>query len=246
MNFIEVLKSVGGDKPCGKCEGIGQYDGPPTKTNSLGGGICEVCHGTGQIIDLAPLLAKPKELSDVVGEYDNANKNTLLSKLSRQPLTDNISCLWRLREERPELYVIGPQRAHSLVYEVARQLGGTAVVVTSPNYLLENASNYFAKMSTSNLAFSDENGFKRLLLEESKVRISLPIPDNATVLFVTDRYDEQEMDWIIRTTWNPDMKTLLPTMLPYVLSLVSGTEIHRVPWIIDQGFKIISLHQESK
>ena len=71
MSFIETLRSIGGVKPCPDCCnedgtarfpcGVGKYINRVNESRE-----CASCHGTGQIIDLAPLLAKPSYLEDTV------------------------------------------------------------------------------------------------------------------------------------------------------------------------------------
>lgn len=115
MSFLETLKAVGGVKPCSKCCdadgsakypcGVGKYI--DHKNQDV---VCPACHGTGQILDLAPLLAKPKALRDVV--------ECLIHR--QVPGGNDVDTFAvRLFDEK-NLYVIGPQRAHSLVYEIAR------------------------------------------------------------------------------------------------------------------------------
>jgi len=196
-DFIETLKSVGGVKPC-PCftlEGRGEV------ITCSPVSFCPACHGTGSIIDLAPLLAKPKELEDCVKE---------LIPLFNPPVY-------------PSPHVVGPQRAHSLVYEVARQLGGTAVVaITKHKIGLGEPYECHGEMHDSPTIVA--NGY----------RLSLPIPPYATVLFVTDKTDEQEIKAIINLVTKPGNNT---HTLPYVLALVSDKQAIA-------GFKVISLHQE--
>jgi hypothetical protein len=212
MNFIETLKSVGGVKPCPnreKTEGV-LYEGPADFSCS-----CSECHGTGQILDLAPLLAKPRLLSDVVislliskpiDGIPDRNLTDLLVSKSLVGVPDKMEfCGDRA------LYIICPARCATLGYEVARQLGGTAVVAV-PHYQSQQDTFIYDTFS-------------------------FPIPLDATVLFVTDRVDDSgEMLKVIETV---DPKT---TVLPYVLCLVAEdvTGLHNR----DQVLKVISLHQE--
>jgi hypothetical protein len=202
MDFIEQLKSVGGVKPCqfSMCDkGILPGDMYSLETHERTGPVlCAHCHGTGQILDLAPLLAKPWVLDDVVR------------------LLLQIECF----NERVDLtqvkYVVGPQRAHSLVYEVARQLGGTAVVAV-------------LEWTQQHRMFGSE-------FVVGNYRLSLPIPDNATVLFVTDRVNKETIKWmepVIRQSGSH-------STLPYALCLVNDL----LEDVILAGTKIISLHKE--
>ena len=195
--FIKTLRNVGGVKPCPECAGEGmnvERTGSMVTfaTNSF---PCVSCHGTGQILDPAPLLAKPKELGNVVSELCHEFRRAV--------------CSWK------DLHVIGTPRAHSLVYEVARQLGGTAAVA------IENHD------------YSRANG-----LYISCYRLSLPIPPDATVLFVTDRVDDSgEMLNVM------EEERSKAAVLPYVLCLIAKddvTGLHNR----DQVLKIITLHQD--
>jgi len=202
-DFIETLRSVGGVKPC-PCftlEGSGDVITCTPVSH------CPNCHGTGSIIDLAPLLAKPKELEDCVKE---------LIPLFNPPVY-------------PSPHVVGPQRAHSLVYEVARQLGGTAVTVKPEEPILKDI---FADMKRRGLCYDADLEIK--VNAARGYRLSLPIPPDATVLFVTDKTDEQEIKAIINLVTKPGNNT---HTLPYVLALVSDKQAIA-------GFKVISLHQE--
>jgi len=250
MNFIEQLKSVGGVKPCPN--GCLVYEHPeelePIEKP------CEVCHGTGRVIDLAPLLAKSKELEApvfeliaglVVGMYPERMAKGKAAKLpggkTRYRCFDQF-----LTDHRKRLHVVGPQRAHSLVYEIARQLGGTAVVAVEDRALDRYRSRKQTHYAITEIEAEEDTKVLMELERQGAInyRLSLPIPDSATILFVTDRVDEKELDAIIRATWNPDMTTPFPTILPYILSLVANKETYRLPWVHEKGFNIISLHQE--
>jgi len=241
MNFIETLKSVGGVKPCPDCKGCGKID------SDFGNIVpCLNCHGTGQALNFAPLLAKPGALSVYV-------------EVMLKSLGYNWHARW-FKIEQPKV-IVGPQRAHSMVYEVSRQLGGTAVVAERclPDEAVKFAHQVEMDLSAIESEILSHDGTKRIFSEWScpahtkkwakdlqsiGYRLSLPIPPDATVLFVTDRVDEKEMDQVIHATWNPDMGTPFPTILPYILALISSTETYRLPWINEKGFKVISLHQE--
>ena len=75
--------------------------------------------------------------------------------------------------------------------------------------------------------------------------LSLPIPDSATVLFVTDRMDWKEMNDIMQAADTAGNMNILP----YILCLVSSIR-ERTPeenWKLGcrvSAMKIISLHQE--
>ena len=220
MNFIETLKSVGGGEPCQKCEGVGQYDGPPTKRNSIGGGTCEVCHGNGTVLNLAPLLAKPSCLIDLV--------TSLLNEVPWSDKPGPCKAMTGKVFNAPPIYVVGPQCAHSLVYEIARQLGGSAVVT------VEQHSHHYAQVGGAEVSIQP-------YMHQCKITLglSLPIPPDATVLFVTDRVDEVEMASVTDSVSNPIR------WLPYVLALISNKSILLGPRGAEE-LKIISLHQEIK
>jgi len=208
MTFIETLKSVGGVKPCLKCSGTGDRF-------RLGDGQdrCNDCEGTGKILDLAPLLARPKELGECVEKL----------VIAQLPHT----------QPNHGLAIVGPQRAHSLVYEVARQLGGTAVV------MIEDIE--IAETTTKIMVDDVEDVVTRKVVERQGYRLSLPIPPDATVLFVTDRMDEQEMMAIMNCATSSGKFTVLP----YILSLVwDGKEMPLHAMTGKETFKVISLHQE--
>jgi len=110
MNFIKTLKSVGGVKPCtySDCnDGI-------TKDDKF----CPMCHGDGEVLDLAPLLAKPRDLEAPV-------KDLVTQVCLKDKFWDGAY------GKDKSIHVVGPQRASNLVYEVARQLGGMAVTCFS-------------------------------------------------------------------------------------------------------------------
>jgi hypothetical protein len=209
MDFIETLKSVGGVKPCPSIK-------QETDNCHLG---CQ-CHGTGQTLDLAPLLAKPDKLHLPV----------------RQLIHEIVT-----NEEFDEIVIIGPQRASNLVYEVARQLGGTAVVA-EPEYGLRGNPK-------GNMAFPP-------IIAMTGYRLSLPIPPDATCLFVTDKVDEKEMsDVVLAVVPDPcSFRFAGGTVLPYVLALVGGSDKLVIAAHVSspQGFipssllSIISLHKENQ
>jgi hypothetical protein len=168
------------------------------------GGTCEMCSGTGYTIDLTMLLAKPEVMEVVVEQL-----HFLLPLDTRPIMLKAVS--------EADLVVIGPQRAPNLVYEVARQLGGTAVVA-EPEYGVRLED----KLPGNWIPCVD--GY----------RLSLPIPPDATVLLATDRTDDKEIKAVINLVTKPGNNT---HTLPYVLALISDKQA------ID-GFKVISLHQE--
>jgi len=199
MDFVETLKSVGGVKPCPVC-------GVPSAI--VCETLCNTCHGTGQVLDLAPLLAKPDLMEECAKElllkYAEIHNHSKTDKTDFGPAGI----------PRDKLIIVGPQRAHSLVYEVARQLGGTAVVVIEED--------------------ADQQSVDWNKPRDKDYRLSLPVPPDATVLFVTDRWDVKEMSPIYMTVINEKTKF---TMLPYILSLMSDTEYF-------DSLKIISLYQD--
>ena len=203
MNFIEKLKSVGGVKLCSKC--AGGYIQHINREAEL----CNSCHGKTYTLDLSPLLAKPNELEYVVKEF--------IHQYSWGPTCAEwvVECCKAVNS----LYVVGPQRAHSLVYEVARQLGGCAVVA-EPRYECTPDG------PDSSWSWS---------MKLSSYRLSLPIPDSATVLFVTERWDTQEMSQVNMAVRAGEARF---SILAYILCLVSS-EKHF------DGLEIVSLHQET-
>jgi RNA polymerase subunit RPABC4/transcription elongation factor Spt4 len=233
-NFIETLKSVGGVKPCNELHRDGQVidlkTGVQIVPSATGDDCCPVCHGTGTVLDLAPLLAKPDKLNEVATEL-----LSLVSRYSGQT--------WR------HIHIVGPQRAHSLVYEIARQLGGSAVVI------IEEETSICPRCGEDTK--SVHTPCHRINERFEYYHLSLPIPDNATVLFVTDRLDEKEMREIIGIT--DEVVKGSKGFLPYILCLVSGLAELTIEreWIggvcpdglqsrfyVPKVFKVVSLHQE--
>jgi hypothetical protein len=182
---------------------------------------CPQCHGTDNYLDLVPLLAKPKELEGVV-----------LSMLDRLAMETD-SQHW-YQEEGTTGVVVGPQRAHSLIYEVARQLGGTAVVAI-PQMTFGIKKTFKSRYPVGTLFESISPN--DMGMEITGYNLSLPIPSDATALFVTDKYDVNEMSSLAGCVSNPIR------WLPYVLSLVTDTDVHHGPRGQD-NMKIISLHEE--
>jgi hypothetical protein len=223
-DFIEQLKSVGGVKPC-CCIGV-------EPVGDYAPAVCCLCHGTGQILDLAPLLAKPKELMYIVQQL------VFKKWMEDESMTFN---------DLKSFAVVGPQRAYSLVYEVARQLGGTAVVA-EPEFVPFDFKRMLQPIELRSSDADDEvwnrvrEAGASVVKSSGKYRLSLPIPPDATVLFVTDRFDMGEMQQV--TGCMKERK-----LLPYILCLVSGASELLVegtePWIQgSNNFKVISLHQE--
>jgi hypothetical protein len=223
MNLKATLQQLGGVKPCPHT-----HDGPNmgVKADNMymsAGGIipCPQCHGTGSIIDLAPLLARPKDLTDVVAEILNSPDLGSATKWDKTGFYG--------------AHVVGPQRASNLVYEIARQLGGTAVVANEVKGMrnVEPVANM-----GDMLQFMGE-------LYTTGHRLSLHIPEDSTVLFVTDRLDEKEMAEVVKAT----RLRVLCSNLPYILCLVSDrSEADLRPegcymQTVDL-WKIISLYQE--
>jgi hypothetical protein len=250
MNFIETLRSIGGVKSCPNCETlraslVEKYGVKPSANQSIIDGLSECsCHGTGQILDLAPLLAKPKELEDcakyLVMKLPEVNE--ILQKALINPKKDAESWAGQTRPFE-NLSVVGPARCTTFGYEVARQLGGTAVVT---KVLAEKKNCSVCGMP---YAFN-EDGLHSLCecpsghaVDASVYSLSLPIPDGATVLFVTDKIDEKEIRQMVGCVKERKL-------LPYVLCLISqgnpelSVEVTE-PWIVNgNNFSVISLHQE--
>jgi len=212
-DFIEVLRSVGGVTPCIN----GGENEKPWHKDDQGRTACVVCHGAGRVINLALLLAKPKELEECVKE--------LWTKLSCQHVaevvTDRVlACQMKVQPTSTttvfpgDRYIVGPQRAHSLVYEVSRQLGGTAVVCKD-----------FKEYIPSTMKLSEP------------YRLSIPVPDNAMVLFVMDKFGANNLEEF-KATINTVEHGRAIHILPYILCLVS-TEFKN-----ETIYKVISLHQE--
>jgi hypothetical protein len=197
-----------------------------------------------------------------------------------------------------QLYIVGPQRAHSLVYEVARQLGGTAVVAEkfgptsqytkdwlkcefykiaertqdeeyrlisgqrSPREQKEYERTRCLCRKIGDFLFGDrvsgDASFVKSLLKVQETieglgregyRLSLPIPDNATVLLVTDKMDEKELNCIVETSWSKPLSRVLLYILCLVTDrgelVVSPTQIADPVEPRNVAMKIISLHQET-
>ena len=234
MNFIETLRSVGGVKPC-------PIPNDPEQALDIACAACGkaisfskgevyrtwcsyVCYDHAEgVLDLAPLLAKPKELRVPVEH---------LIHTKCPGATDDVDTFAVRYYDSKNIHVIGPQRASNLVYEVARQLGGMAVVVEPIRETVEKTCTMpvvpAVCVEGDSWAFTDTIGY----------RLSLPIPDDATVLFVTDRLDEKEMQEITQCVSNPIR------WLPYILALVSDRdELVDGPRGAERQ-RVIALHKE--
>jgi hypothetical protein len=248
MNFIETLKNLGGVKPCPTTEWVGEGD---IKTAR----VCRICHGTGTVLDLAPLLAKPDKLRDCVNEFLLKIKEKAecpkCGGLKKEMTIDGpLPCMQcngagYLYVYPVTPYVIGPQRAGNLVYEVARQLGGTAVVAEEVIEVQSISADAGCEPPEDNevVVYNDTFAGDHCFRQLTKYRLSLPIPDNAMVLFVTDRVDNQEMLSCTRTLYEGDGAPEFGwarKILPYVLALVSTEDT------VDSKWKVISMHKESK
>ena len=237
-SFIEALRSVGGVKPCPKC--AGGYVSHLNRAEEL----CDNCHGKTYTIDLAPLLAKPKELSEVAFNLGahlgcalvGADKGWV-NNLCRT--SDELARI--IGRHVKNLHVIGPQRAGNLIFKVAEQLGGTAVTVKPEEPILKDI---FADMKRRGLCYDADLEIK--VNAARGYRLSLPIPPDATVLFVTDKAEGEELSQIIQAT---DSANGCVTILPYILCLVSTASAEKLAERLangrkTSGMKIISLHSD--
>jgi hypothetical protein len=193
MSLIETLKSIGGVKPCP------QLHFKTTSVSQFGisgeAKHCELCHGTGSILDLAPLLAKPSLLTCMVQDLHQdwwAKHPDRYTKAYEQ-----------FQKPYKNLHVVGPQRAHSLVYEVARQLGGQSVTV-------EDEYEKF-------MAEDHDEAQGREAYQKTGYRLSLLIPPDATVLFVTDRVD---MEHEAELHGMAEAVNRIKGVIPYILCLI--------------------------
>jgi len=261
MDFLETLRSVGGVKPCSICpppmpsarginlikEGTDRViEGPKSLPENMSNPSCSSCHGTGQVLDLAPLLAKPIILATVVHD--------LFFKNDDSPHSLSIAHVISEHRSRDTFHIVGPQRTSNLIYEVARQLGGTAVIVYSVSHMHPDAD--LEKNNVSHVHTAP----------------SLPIPPDSTVLFVTDRLSDETavvQRSISVTTGGNAFEAIILTVndytravnyLPYVLCLVdsrtekkplivpaewnAGTNEHPVGECGAREFQVISLYQE--
>lgn len=206
MNFIETLKSVGGFKPCRFCGGTGKTD----EDDGKGPLPCECV----EEFDLAPLLARPDHVATVSGLLTvDLFKQIELNKLVGEEVVPEIPFF-------TNLHVVGPQRASNLVYEVARQLGGTAVNIGWQRQVYENP------------ALGESINFVQVL--------STPVPESATVLFVTDAFhnDMTEFDNILKLVSKSKK-------LPYILCLVNFSGADGITDAKIGRADIISLHKEN-
>jgi hypothetical protein len=230
MDFIEQLKQLGGVKPCPSCKGY------LLQRDAMGiTGPCPTCHATGSILDLAPLLAKPEMLLETVRSLRSTDGTR----------AGYFRAWWKEAQSASDnglLHVVGPQRASNFVYEVARQMGGTAVVA-EPKYEVmcdhdDTKLNDDVRVTKNKDGVFVEGTYRtKAAVGIDGYRLSLPVPPDATVLFVTDRmgYEDRYVEEIHNI-----MKVMgRYNMLPYVLCLVS----HRIEGF-DVRTKVISLHQE--
>ena len=235
MKFIETLQAVGGVKPCPCCSGTGTMmtASDPSKPLLSSSQKCSECHSTGRFLDLAPLLAKPMGLRQMVDSLLFKCHMSIPCEFPPVAINDKAPLGYSVHEEyhyypcgNLNVHVVGPRP--TLTYEVARQLGGTAVVA-EPKYGIEWIKD------------ADEESGRRPSCLRQGYRLSLPIPDSATVLFVTDRFDESEMMSIMNSATSSGKFTVLP----YILSLVwDGKEMPLHAMTGKETFKVISLHQE--
>jgi hypothetical protein len=251
MDFIETLKSVGGVKPC------------PCKNDEQDDVVHAVdCHGTGQILDLAPLLANPHHLKDTafalkeklaeavtVSEDGQRSSNCSLRDYGTKE--NRANCLiWEALSHQFSPYVIGPQRASNLVYETSRQLGGTAVVAIE-DFKWEVVDTIDSGYEDIVQQMNHRGEMYRIGRKQSGYRLSLPIPPDATVLFVTDRLTKSDEEWVTAVLDSPS--TGIPGVplyetvkyLDYVLCLVADVSSFGI--FCGPGHspgKVISLHQE--
>jgi hypothetical protein len=220
MNFIETLKNIDSVKTCDSCNGSGKEYKKQVDAGTMAEFMlnekCWRCKGTGQILDLVPLLTKPKKLANVVDELMWLNCD------------DSIV---RSLGDTSNLHVVGPQRASNLIYEVASQLGGTAVVCFPVETIL---------VGHPAIPKSLED-MKWVTMKSVKLSLSLPISPDTTVLFVTDQFDEEEMKTVVGCV---KKRRLLPYILCLVSGAVSKTSVEGTePWIVDSNeFEVISLH----
>ena len=129
-------------------------------------------------------------------------------------LTQHLVTDTEWKRNYPNLYVCGPaQGGITLAYEVARQLGGTAIF-TEPKYeVKEHASD------------SGIGSFTNTTVEKSGQELKrFEIPDGATVLFVEDVITTgKSTREMIRAVMNSAHHSV--TALPYVLCLVNRSGI---------------------
>jgi len=264
MNFIETLRSVGGVKPC-------PIPNDPEQALDIACAACGkaisfskgevyrtwcsyVCYDHAEgVLDLAPLLAKPKELRVPVEH---------LIHTKCPGATDDVDTFAVRYYDSKNIHVIGPQRASNLVYECTRQLGVTAVTASIPTDVVEAKNRLMSLIeyieevrrlemkSDCRLTACFDNleriasdvglsiGYDTRGQTEKGYRLSIPIPDDATVLFVTDRLDEKEMQEITQCVSNPIR------WLPYILALVSDRdELVDGPRGAERQ-RVIALHKE--
>ena len=237
MDFLETLKQLGGIKPCEKCGGSTYEfatDRPGIK--------CHFCKD-GAVIDLAPLLAKPYML-DRYATMLLYNSGVLSDRELMNLIDDGATSL--AGKSVRTIRVVGPQRAHSLVYEVARQLGGTAMVaerIVEVN-LITADEGLVAPEDESIAEFNDTYSGDVCMRKLYRYRLFSIVPDNATILLVTDKLVEKEMNEVYR-----EAHCGVLDVLPYILCLVGPdheldktTQWKDGNWI--GGFKVVSLHQE--
>lgn len=177
---------------------------------------CDICHGFGRTIDLAPLLSKPWALSDFA--------STLVEKAGFKVMFGVAQSV-----DARNICVVGPQRAHSLLYEVARQLGGS-VVTANEDFKWEVVDTFDSGYEDIVQQMNHRGETYRIGRKRSGYRLSVPVPESAKVLFVTDILDVREMKAITAAVGPHE------GVLPCVLCLVSrGTH---------EG--VISLYQEDQ
>lgn len=249
MNFLETLQHLGGVKPCPDpiwpmpedytcCCGIYVH---PTRSNPTAIHIKDCPYRP--VLDLAPLLADTGELTEVAHEL------LCTSKLFEPASCEKCFEVWA--KPLVPIHVIGPQRASNLVYEVARQLGGTTGTVE----VLGNVNSVHLRlrgqhpMFLRNAEVTYEPGFDEpkevcvnvpggifrfdyhnteyIRLKDTG-RLPSPIPPNVTILFVTDRVDNEKKHRLMDSVDGPSKHSYCE--MQEIIHTVAGTATRPCPW----------------
>lgn len=198
MNLIETLTRLGG---------FWKYDGGKYLAKLTSGNVSDVFCNTGV------LTCRPNELEHWIGDLVYA-----------APLSDNEGS-WV--HDVPDLYVCGPAMGGiTLAYEVARQLGGTAIF-TEPKYGLSSDIPAFDELSD----FAGEvcdfyEKMRQISVKTGQQLKRFEIPEGATVLFVEDvittgKSSTEMVQAVVEEMVKEPNVTKRPTILPHILCLVN-------------------------
>jgi orotate phosphoribosyltransferase len=207
MDIIETLKDL---------SGYWKYEGGKYLAKLASGKVSDV------YCNLSVLTCRPWLLATAV-------EDLLINRLEKV-----VDAAPRRYFHNKNLYVCGPAIGGvMLAYEIARQLGGTAIV-TEPVYELGRKTFSEGGWSSSEITCSrlkDHAGQKHYV-EKTGQQLNHKIPEGATVLFVTDHIITGKSTREMVNAVNPDIAKNFGrfTILPYILCLVNCGGKKSVDW----------------